>query len=98
MTTATRTGNVSEKREIHRGPTTVVYRGTWTDAGGEARAVVVKTVDPDAVDAGCIARWTHEARVLERVRAHGGPTMHAFVVERGIPVLVLEDRDGIALR
>lgn len=87
-----------ESEEIQRVGRTIVRRARWRRADACETAVIVKALDPDAVDARAAARWEHEYQVLRHLEGVGTPVPHAFMCERGVPQLVIEDVHGVTLR
>jgi hypothetical protein len=91
-------GELFDSEEIHHVGRTIVRRARWRRDDACETAVIVKALDPDAVDARSAARWEHEFQVLRHLEGVGTPVAHALMCECGVPQLVIEDVQGVTLR
>ena len=82
---------------IRKKPGARVSRGTWYRDGIEHR-VVAKELDGTLADARSVGRWSHEAKVLERLGGRGAPEFLALEVIRGTHRILVRDDGGESLR
>ncbi|MDW8201179.1 MAG: AAA family ATPase [Cyanobacteriota bacterium SKYGB_h_bin112] len=80
--------------ELHRSSRTVIYRGQQRQP---LRPVVLKTL-ADAPSPESIARLHHEYAILKSLDIEGVIKAYGLETQHRIPVLILEDIDGVSLK